>query len=94
MKGCEGQADMMEMMSKTMGSCEPEMMMGMMSHCLRMVLPRMSREEQTEFVLRMMSALTEQGTAGLSEQEKEQFLAKLVEKVRPGERSGSCETST
>ena len=82
MKGCESQGEMMEMMSKMMEGCTPEMMMDMLPHCFGIMLPKMQKEKRTEFVLKMISTLAEQGCSGLSEQEKKDFLAKVIEKVK------------
>jgi hypothetical protein len=81
MKGCEGQGDMMEMMSKMMEDCEPDMMTEMASRCLGMMLPKMPKEKRTDFISKMVGTLVEQGCSGQSEQEKKDFLAKVIEKV-------------
>ena len=56
---------------------EPEMMAEMMSHCLGMMLPKMPKEKRTDFVLKMVGTLVEQGSVGLSDQEKKDFLANV-----------------
>jgi hypothetical protein len=96
MMGCEGDGGFMEMMAKMMEmmggdkitemSCSPEMIMEMMPqmmpHCLGMLLPVMSKEERTDFVLRMVATLMEHGCAGLSDAERRDFMAKLAEKIK------------
>ena len=82
MKGCEGQGEMMEIMSKMMEGCTPDMMMDMMPHCFGMMLPKMSKEKRTEFVLKMVATLTQQGSSGMSDEEKKTFLGKVVETVK------------
>ena len=59
----------------------PQMMMDMMPHCLSMMLPHMPKEERVTFVLKMITILMERGCTGMSEEEKEEFLARAVEKV-------------
>jgi hypothetical protein len=82
MKGCEGGDDMMAMMSKMMEGCEPGMMTEMMSHCLGMMLQKMPQEKRMEFVLKMVVILKEQGSSGMSDEEKKTFLGKVVETVK------------
>ena len=82
MKGCEGEGDMMGMMSKMMEGCSSDMMMDMMPHCCGMMVSKVPKEKRMEFVLKIVSALVEEGCSGLSEQEKKDFLTKVVEKVK------------
>jgi hypothetical protein len=56
-------------------------MMQMMPHCLNMMLPGVPREERVDFVLNMITTLMEQGSAGMSEEEKSEFVAKILERV-------------
>jgi len=46
------------------------------------MLPNMPKEKRIVFVLKMVTTLVEQGAAGMSEEEKKDFVAKLVEKVK------------
>ncbi len=85
----EGMGDMMGMMSKMMERCKqmgaqmmPEMMMEMMPKCLGMMLPNMPKEKRQAFTLKMVAILKEQGCVGMSEEEKKDFLAKIIEKVK------------
>ena len=80
--GCEGKGDMMAMMSKMMEGCTPEMMTVMMPHCFGMILPKISKEERGDFVLKMVGTLVEQGCAGLSTEEKNELLAKVRDAVK------------
>jgi hypothetical protein len=89
MGGGEGESGMMGMMSKMMGSDKekempmmPQMMTEMMPQCLKMMLPNIPKEKRIDFVLKMVTTLMEQGSVGMSEEEKEDFLAKVVEKVK------------
>jgi ABC-type arginine transport system permease subunit len=59
----------------------PHMMMHMMPHCLHMMLPGVPREQRVDFLLNMITALMEQGSAGMSEEEKSEFVARVLEKV-------------
>ncbi len=82
MKSCERQGDMMEMMSKMMEGCTPDMMMEMMPHCFGMMLPKMPKDKRMEFVMKMVTTLTEQGCVGMPDEEKKTFLGKVVETVK------------
>lgn len=85
----ERMGDMMPMMSKMMERCKqmgaqmmPEMMMEMMPKCLGMMLPNMPKEKRIAFTLNMVAILKEKGCGGMSEEEKTEFLAKVIEKVK------------
>lgn len=89
MGGGEGQGGPMGMMSKMMEGGEkkeapmmPHMMMEMMPRCLEMMLPNMPKEKRIDFVLKMVTILMEQGSMGMSEEEKKDFMAKIIEKVK------------
>jgi hypothetical protein len=76
---------MMGMMSggeKMEMSKMPQMMPEMMPYCLGMVLPSMPKEERVDFALKMVASLVEQGCAGMSNEEKAAFVAKIIEKVK------------
>jgi len=89
MGGSQGECGMMGMMSKMMGGGQegempamPQMMREMIPRCLRMMLPNMPKEKRIDFVLNMVTTLVEQGCVGMSEEEKADFLAKVVEKIK------------
>ncbi len=77
----EGMGDMMAMMSKMMERCK-QMGAQMMPKCLGMMLPNMPKEKRQAFTLKMVAILKEQGCVGMSEEEKKDFLAKIIEKVK------------
>ena len=88
MGGGEGEGGMMEMMSKMKGSGKemeipmmPQMMMEMMPRCLTMMLPNIPKEERIEFVSKMVAILVEQGSVGMTEEEKKDFQGRLAEKI-------------
>jgi len=86
MGGGEGQGGMMSKMmeggkEKEM-SMMPLMMTEMMPNCLVMMLPKMPKEKKIEFVLKMVASLMEQGIAGMSEEEKKDFVSKVSNKVK------------
>jgi len=88
MGGGEKGGGMMGMMSQMMSGGQgkgtpmmPRMMTQMMPQCLNMMLPGVPKEERVDFVLNMITALMEQGSAGMSEEEKSEFVAKVLEKV-------------
>jgi len=71
---------------KIMEAMMPRMMEGinmmeMMPQCLNVMLPKMPQEKRIDFVLKMIATLMEQGSAGLSEEERKDFMAKVLEKV-------------
>jgi hypothetical protein len=85
MGGGEGMGGMM---SKMMGGGKegkmpmmPQMMMGMMPQCLNMMLPNMPKGKRVDFILEMVTILVEQGSAGMSDNERKDFVAKMIEKV-------------
>ncbi len=82
---CEGKGttmDMMGMMSKMMEGCGPDMMVDMMPQCLGMIFQYIPKEKRSDFALKTISTLMEQASAGMSEEEKKDFRAKVVEKVK------------
>ena len=62
-------------------SMMPKMMMEMMPKCLGMMLPRVPKEKRIDFVSTMITTLMQQGCAGMSEEEKGNFKAKLIGKL-------------
>lgn len=86
MGGGEGQVGMMSKMmeggqEKEM-SMMPLMMTEMMPLCLVMMLPKMPKENKIDFVLKMVISLMEQGSVGMSEEEKKDFVSKVTDKVK------------
>ena len=85
--GGQGNSGMMDMMARMMGGgCTempmmPDMMNQMMPHCLNMMLPGIPTEQRVDFVLDMIGTLVEQGSSGMSDEEKDAFRAKIFEKV-------------
>ena len=83
--------NMMDMMPKMMmsmmgggegqGGMMPQMMTEMMPLCLVMMLPKMPKDNKIDFVLKMVASLMEQGIAGMSEEEKKDFVSKVTDKV-------------
>ncbi len=66
---------------KGMPAMMPNMMTNMMPHCMNMMLPAIPKEERVEFVLNMVTTLMEQGSAGMSDEEKNEFVAKILERA-------------
>lgn len=73
---------MMSRGEKTEMPMMPQMMPEMMPYCLGMMLPNMPKEKRIDFVLKMVTTLVEQGCVGMSNEEKADFVAKVVEKVQ------------
>jgi len=89
MGGRESGRGMMGMMSGMMAGAQgtemtmmPRMMSVMMPQCLSVMLPNIPKEQRIDFVLKMVTILLEQGSVGMSDEEKKDFVAKVVEKVR------------
>lgn len=59
----------------------PQMMMGMMPQCLKIMLPNMPKEKRIDFVLEIVTTLMEHSCADISDEEKEDLVAKMIEKV-------------
>jgi hypothetical protein len=60
----------------------PGMMMEMMPKCVDEVLPEVPKEKRIDFVLERVPILIEQGSIGMSKKEKDDFVAKVIEKVK------------
>jgi hypothetical protein len=76
---------MLKMMEKGQGGEGPgipSIGLTMMPHCLKMMLPRISKEKRMDFVSEMIPVLVEQGCLGMAEEEKRDFLTKVVEKIK------------
>jgi len=89
MGGGDSEGGMTGMMSTMMGGGHGrempmmhQMMTEMMPRCLVMMLPNMPQEKRIDFVLKMVTSLVEQCSVGMSNEEKEDFAAKVVERVR------------
>ncbi len=65
----------------TMDNMMPNMMKEMMPHSLSHLLPKMPNKMRVDFILNMTSILAEQGSVEMSEEEKEDLVAKIIEKV-------------
>jgi glutamine synthetase adenylyltransferase len=92
MMGGEHGERCMEMMSKTTGGGQgmetfgmPQMMMEMMPHCLTMMLPHLSKDKRMELTLTMLATLMQQSCADMSEEEKHQFVAQVIDTVHAAE---------
>jgi hypothetical protein len=73
--------DMMGMMFKMMQGGRPETMMEMMPKCLGMMLQSMQKKDRITFTLKIVGDLVEQTCVGMSDDERKDFMAKVVEKV-------------
>ncbi|UCG93272.1 MAG: hypothetical protein JSV97_06130 [candidate division WOR-3 bacterium] len=80
--GCEEMFKMMGEGKEGKMSMMPQMMTEMMPRCLKMMLPNLPKEKRIDFVLNMVRTLVEQGSNGMSAEEKKDFVAKVAEKVR------------
>jgi polyhydroxyalkanoate synthesis regulator phasin len=83
---------MMDMMSKMMDGNEnmgmpmmQDMMSKMMPQGITMMLSRLPKEQRIEFAENMVATLVEKGSEGLSEEEKKDFIEKLIKKIKPEE---------
>jgi hypothetical protein len=66
----------------TPGATMPHMMSDMMPHCLGAMLPNMPKESRTDFILKLIDVEMKTGSAGLTEDEKKNFVARVLEKVK------------
>jgi hypothetical protein len=90
MMGAGGEREgMMGMMSGMMGEQKgngitpmARMMEQMLPHCLSMMLPHMPKENRADFSVKLIKSLMEKGAAGLTEEEKKEYLNKILEAVR------------
>lgn len=89
MGGEGGEGGMMGMMPDMKGSGKgtgmpmmPQMMMEMMPRCLTMMLPNIPEEKRIAFMSKMVATLLEQGSVGMSEDEKKDFQEDLIEKIK------------
>jgi len=88
MSAKEGEGGMKEMMAKMMHGGEeqesmmPEMMLkGMMPHCIKMMMPAVSKDKRADLVSGMIDTLMEQASSGMSDEEKATFVAKVLETI-------------
>lgn len=58
-----------------------QMMVHMMPQCLSTMLPALSKVERVDFVLEMISTLLDRGSADMSEEEKNDLVARLMERI-------------
>lgn len=63
----------------------PQMMLHMMPQCLQMMLPHVAKDQQKAFTLHMVDTLMQQSCADRPEEEKQQFVAQVIEKVHAAE---------
>lgn len=87
MGGCEGECNcgtMGMMGGSQQGEMQmmPHMMLEMMPACLKTMLPSFPKEKRVDFVLNMVTVLVEQGSVGMSDEEKADLVAKVIEKVK------------
>ncbi len=89
MGGEEGGDGMMGMMSKMMEGGQgtetpmmPQMMVSMIPQCLKMMLPGMDKEKRIDFVLEIVATLKEQASVDMSEEEKADLVAKIIEQAK------------
>ena len=85
----EGKGGMKEMMAKMMQGSEehesmmPEMMLkGMMPHCIKMMMPAISKNKRSDLVSSMVSTLMEQASSGMSDEEKAALVAKVLDTIK------------
>jgi hypothetical protein len=90
MMGGDRGGGMMGMMSQMMGGGQGtgagtpmmgQMMTQMMPHCISTVLPGLPKNERVEFILKMIGTLMEHGSAGMSQEEKDDLVARALEAI-------------
>lgn len=60
----------------------PQILADLMPKCLETLLPKLSKEDRVNFVLQMISILVEKGSVRMSENERKEFIFKVLEQVR------------
>ena len=99
MGGGKGKAGMPPMMTQMMGGGGtghgqaggmPGMMAEMMPHCLGMILPNMPKETRADFIVKMIGVEMEKGCAGLTDDENQALVAKVLDKVKAAHASGQA----
>ena len=80
---------MKEMMAKMMhGGKEeefamPEMMLkGMMPHCIKMMMPTISKDKRSDLASSLVNTIMEQASKGMSDEEKTTFVEKVVKTIK------------
>ena len=53
----------------------------MMPQCIKMVLPKMTKKKRIDFAMNIVSTLVEHGSSGLSEEEKRDFVSRIIQGV-------------
>jgi hypothetical protein len=94
--GQEGQDDMMGFASGMMGDgCKEgamphmvQMMENMMPHCLEMMLPQVPKAARGDFAAKLLKALVDNGAAGMTEEEKKEYLARTAEAIQTQAKTG------
>ncbi len=81
---------MMDMMGNMMGENESmgmpmmqEMMSKMMPQGITMMFSKLPKEQRTKFAESMVETIVENGSEGLSEEEKSEFIEALIKKIKP-----------
>ena len=89
MSAKEGEGGMKEMMAKMMNGGEekksimPEMMLkGMMPHCIKMMMPAISKDKRADLVSSLVNTIVEQASSGMSDAEKSSFVAKVIDSIK------------
>lgn len=85
-----GPGAMQEMMGQMMSggmekdSTMPEMMLQtMMPHCIKMMMPKIPKDKRADLVTGTITALMEQASSDMSDEEKASFKKQVVEAVSP-----------
>ena len=83
-----GGGGMMGMMSQMAGEGQGtgmpmmgQMMSQMMPQCVSTMLPGLPKEERVEFILKMIDALLDRGCIGMSEEERNDLVARALERI-------------
>lgn len=77
----EGKENMMGMMSEMMQGYKSGMVMEMMPKCLGMMLQNMPKNDRIAFTLKIVGNIMEYACVGMSDEEKKDFMAKVVEQI-------------
>jgi hypothetical protein len=71
---CEDVKDITDVMS---------LMSTMMPHCFGLVLSKMPAEKRSFYLTGMIKSMLEAGSEGMSEEEKDYFIAEIIAQITP-----------
>ena len=68
--------------AKTSRGEMPQIMADLMPKCLETLLPKLSKRERVELAIQIVSVLVDKGSVRMSEEEKNEFVFKILDKIK------------